>query len=166
MNNPLISPGLGTFVWMLVAFGILVFILCKWGWPIILNSLKEREQAISDSLNAAQKAKEEIKNLQAHNEELLFEAKKERDKMLRTARMTSESIIEESKQKAQAEADRIIANAQEAIRFEKLNAVHELKNEVANLSIEIAEKLRRQELSDRAKANELVERELQKTQFN
>ena len=74
MNNPLISPGLGTFVWMLVAFGILVFILCKWGWPIILNSLKEREQAISDSLNAAQKAKEEIKNLQAHNEELLFEA--------------------------------------------------------------------------------------------
>lgn len=166
MNNPLISPGLGTFVWMLVAFGILVFILCKWGWPVILKSLKEREEAISESLNAAEKAKEEIKQLQAHNEDLLLEAKKERDDILRTARLTSESIIEESKQKAQAEADRIIANAQEAIQYEKLNAVHELKNEVANLSIEIAEKLMRQELSDRVKANELIERELEKTHLN
>lgn len=163
MNNPLISPGLGTFVWMLVAFGILVFILGKWGWPMILKSLKEREEAIKASLGEAEKARAEMRELQAHNEDLLAQAKRERDELLRTARLTSESIVEEAREKAQQEAHRIIASAQEAIENEKLNAVHELKNQVANLSIEIAEKLMRQELSDRQKANDLIERELANT---
>ena len=81
MNNPLINPGLGTFVWMLVSFGILAFILIKFGWPMILKSLKSREEAIADSLNEAAKAREEMKHLVAHNEELLRQAKMERDEM-------------------------------------------------------------------------------------
>lgn len=165
MNNPLISPGLGTFVWMLVSFGILVFILAKFGWPMILKSLKERETAITNSLEAAEKAKEEMQHLTAHNEELLKQARLERDDMLRSARQTSEKIIEEAHRKAQEEANRIVDNAKESINYEKLKAMHELKNQVANLSIAIAEKLIQQELSDKEKANEVIRKQLEQVDF-
>ena len=161
MNNPLINPGLGTFVWMLVSFGILVLILAKWGWPMILKALQSREEAIAASLNEAAKAREEMKNLVAHNEELLREAKKERDEMLRNARLTSEQIVEDARGKATEEANRIIDNARESINYEKLKAMHELKNQIANLSIEIAEKLIRAELSDKPKADALIQKELE-----
>lgn len=161
MNNPLISPGIGTFLWMLVSFGILVFILMKWGWPMILEALHKREEAITASLNEAAKAREEMKHLVAHNEELLREAKMERDEMLRNARLTSEQIVEDARSKATEEANRIIDNARESINYEKLKAMHELKNQVANLSIEIAEKLIRAELSDKTKADALIQKELE-----
>ena len=131
MNNPLINPGLGTFFWMLVSFGVLVFILGKWGWPMLLKALKKREQAIADSLNAAQKAREEMAQLVAHNEELLRQAKVERDEMLRNARLTSEKIVEDARTKATEEADRIVENARESINYEKLKAMHDLKNQIA-----------------------------------
>ncbi len=161
MNNPLINPGLGTFVWMLVSFGILAFILIKWGWPMILKALKSREEAIANSLNEAAKAREEMKGLVAHNEELLRQAKIERDEMLRNARMASDQIVEEARAKATAEADRIVEAARENINYEKLKAMHELKNQIANLSIEIAEKLIRAELSDKSKADALIQKELE-----
>ena len=161
MNNPLISPGIGTFLWMLVSFGILAFILMKWGWPMILEALHKREEAITASLNEAAKAREEMKHLVAHNEELLREAKMERDEMLRNARLTSEQIVEDARSKATEEANRIIDNARESINYEKLKAMHELKNQVANLSIEIAEKLIRAELSDKTKADALIQKELE-----
>ena len=161
MNNPLISPGLGTFVWMLVSFGILAFILIKFGWPMILKSLKSREEAIEQSLGEAAKAREEMKSLVAHNEELLRQAKMERDEMLRNARTASDQIVEEARSKATAEADRIVESARENIEFEKLKAMHELKNQIANLSIEIAEKLIRAELSDKPKADALIKNELE-----
>ena len=161
MNNPLINPGLGTFVWMLVSFGILAFILIKWGWPMILKALKSREEAIANSLNEAAKAREEMKGLVAHNEELLRQAKIERDEMLRNARVASDQIVEEARAKATAEADRIVEAARENINYEKLKAMHELKNQIANLSIEIAEKLIRAELSDKSKADALIQKELE-----
>ena len=166
MNNPLINPGLGTFVWMLVSFGILAFILMKWGWPAILKSLHSREDAINASLGEAAKAREEMKTLVAHNEELLRQAKMERDEMLRSARLTSEQIVEEARAKAQEEADRIVDNARENITYEKLKAMHDLKNQIANLSIEIAEKLIRAELSDKTKADTLIQKELELMQLN
>ena len=166
MNNPLISPGIGTFVWMLVAFGILAFILMKWGWPMILKALNEREKAISDSLNEAAKAREEMKSLVAHNEELLRQAKMERDEMLRNARLTGEQIVEEARAKATAEADRIVENARENINYEKMKAMTELKNQIANLSIEIAEKLIRAELEDKPKADALIKKELEMAKLN
>ncbi|MBR6048813.1 MAG: F0F1 ATP synthase subunit B [Bacteroidales bacterium] len=161
MNNPLINPGLGTFVWMLVSFGILAFILIKWGWPMILKALKSREEAIANSLNEAAKAREEMKGLVAHNEELLRQAKIERDEMLRNARVASDQIVEDARAKATAEADRIVEAARENINYEKLKAMHELKNQIANLSIEIAEKLIRAELSDKSKADALIQKELE-----
>ncbi|MCR5821817.1 MAG: F0F1 ATP synthase subunit B [Bacteroidales bacterium] len=166
MNNPLISPGLGVFVWMLVSFGILAFILAKWGWPMLLKSLKERENAIADSLNAAEKAREEMKLLKADNEELLRQAKQERDAMLSNARMTSEKIIEEARVRATEEADRIVESARENINYEKLKAMHDLKNQIANLSIEIAEKLIKMELSDKQKADTLIQKELENAHLN
>lgn len=166
MNNPLISPGLGVIVWMLVAFGILVFILLKWGWPVVLKALKNREEAISESLKAAERAHEEMKNLQAGNEELLKEAKAQRDEILRHARLTSDQIIEDARAKATLEADRIVESARENINYEKLKAMHDLKNQMANLSIEIAEKLLKAELSDKEKANEFVAKEIEKAHLN
>lgn len=166
MNNPLINPGIGTFVWMLISFGILAFILIKFGWPMILKSLKKREEAIAASLNEAAKAREEMKSLVAHNEELLRQAKIERDQMLRDARTTGDQIIEEARAKATAEADRIVDAARENINYEKLKAMTELKNEIANLSIEIAEKLIRAELSDKSKADAVIAREMERMQLN
>ena len=166
MNNPLISPGIGTFVWLLVSFGILAFILMKWGWPMFLEALKNREEAIAASLNAAAKAREEMKSLVAHNEELLRQAKMERDEMLRNARLASEQIVEEARTKATAEADRIVEAARENINYEKLKAMTELKNQIANLSIEIAEKLIRVELSDKPKADALIQKELEMAKLN
>ena len=166
MNNPLISPGLGTFFWMLVSFGILVFILGKWGWPMLLKALKNREKAIADSLNAAEKVREEMKMLVAHNEDLLKEAKLQRDEMLRNARLTSDKIVEDARLKATEEADRIVESARENINYEKLKAMHELKNQIASLSIEIAEKLMKAELSDRQRAENLVRQELENAHLN
>ena len=166
MNNPLINPGIGVIFWMLVSFGILAFILIKWGWPAILKALHSREEAISASLSEAAKARQEMKSLVAHNEELLRQAKLERDEMLRSARLTSEQIVEEARAKAQEEADRIVDNARENINYEKLKAMHDLKNQIANLSIEIAEKLIRAELSDKPKADTLIQKELELMQLN
>ena len=166
MNNPLINPGIGTFVWLLVSFGILAFILMKWGWPMILKALKSREEAIANSLNEANKAREEMKNLVAHNEELLRQAKMERDEMLRNARLASEQIVEEARTKATAEADRIVEAARENINYEKMKAMTELKNQIANLSIEIAEKLIRAELSDKPKADALIQKEREMAKLN
>ena len=166
MNNPLINPGIGTFVWMLVSFGILAFILMRFGWPMILKALKKREEAIERSLGEAAKAREEMKTLVSHNEELLRQAKMERDEMLRNARVASDEIIEKARTKASEEADRIIDSARESIEFERLKAVHELKNQIANLSIEIAEKLIRAELSDKPKADALIQKELEIMNLN
>lgn len=166
MNNPLINPGIGTFVWMLVSFGILAFILIKWGWPMMLKSLKKREEAIAASLNEAAKAREEMKSLTVHNEELLRQAKIERDQMLRDARMAGDQIIEEARARATAEADRIVDAARENINYEKLKAMTELKNEIANLSIGIAEKLIRAELSDKSKSDAVIAREMERMQLN
>lgn len=163
MNNPLINPGLGTFFWMVVSFAILVIILAKWGWPVILRSLKERERAIADSLNAAQRAREEMDQLKAHNEELLRQAKVERDELLRQARLTSDQIVEEARSKAAQEADRIVEAARDNINYEKLKAMHELKNQVATLSIDIAEKVLQRELGDRSAADAIIRAQLEQS---
>ncbi len=166
MNNPLINPGLGTFFWMLVSFGVLVFILGKWGWPMLLKALKKREKAIADSLAAAEKAREEMAQLVAHNDDLLKEAKLQRDELLRNARLTSEKIVEDARLKATEEADRIVESARESINYEKLRAMTDLKNQIATLSIDIAEKLMKAELSDKEKANSLIRRELEEAHLN
>lgn len=162
----LITPGLGLLCWMTLAFAILVFILVKFGWPVVLKALHDRENDINNALTAAERAKEEMKKLTAHNDELLVEAKKERDEMLRNARMASEQIIEDARAKATEEADRIVENARENINYEKLQALHDLKNQIANLSIEMAEKVMKHELQDRNRAADFIKGELENVHLN
>ncbi|KAF0198184.1 MAG: F-type H+-transporting ATPase subunit b [Bacteroidetes bacterium] len=162
----LVSPGIGLIFWMTLAFGLLLFILGKFVWPPIMRALSEREQAIELALHEADKARKEMEDLRFSNEQLLREAKEERDGILRDARKVRESIIEESKVKATEEANRILENATERIHFEKMAAITDLKNQIANLSIEIAEKILRQELSDPEKDKAIVRKSISDITLN
>ena len=124
---------------------------------MILKSLKEREQSIAEALNAAKKAKEEMASLKNDSEILLRQARAERDMMLKEARDAKDAIIAEAKLKAQTEGSKLIAQAQEAINNQKMAAITELKNSVASMSIEIAEKILRQELSRDEKQRSLMQ---------
>ncbi|MBK6344804.1 MAG: F0F1 ATP synthase subunit B [Bacteroidales bacterium] len=162
----LVSPGIGLIFWMTLAFGLLLFILGKFVWPPIMRALSEREQAIELALHEANKARKEMEELRFSNEQLLREAKEERDGILRDARKVRESIIEDSKVKATEEANRILENATERIHFEKMAAITDLKNQIANLSIEIAEKILRQELSDPEKDKAIVRKSISDITLN
>ena len=153
----LITPQFGLIFWMVVTFLTVLFILKKFAWKPILSALSEREKSIQDALDNAKKTKEEMTALKADNERLIQEVRGERDKMLREARDTKDAIIAESKSKAQAEANKILAAARETLNMEKNAALTELKNQVASMSIEIAEKILRHELSNDEKQKALVE---------
>jgi F-type H+-transporting ATPase subunit b len=153
----LVTPDIGLLFWMIVSFGIVLFLLRKFAWKPILSSLRTREESISEALNTAKKAKEEMSLLKADNEKLIQQARAERDVLLKEARDTKDAIIAESKAKAQAEANKIMAAARETINTEKNAAIADLKNQVASMSIDIAEKILRQELSKDEKQKSLME---------
>lgn len=153
----LVKPQFGLIIWMTISFLVLLFLLGKFAFPMILKSLKEREDSIAEALNSAAKAKEEMAALIADNEKLLMQARAERDLMMKEARDTKDAIIAEAKNKAQAEGNRIMTAARESINNEKNAAIAELKNQVASMSIEIAEKILRQELSHENKQKSLMD---------
>jgi F-type H+-transporting ATPase subunit b len=157
----LITPSIGLIFWNTVVFVILLFLLSKFAWKPILGAVKKREESINNALQAAENAKAEMAKLQSQNEEILQQARIERDQMLKEARDSRDRMIAEAKSKASEEADRMIAAARDSIRNEKLAAITDLKNQVAVLSVEIAEKILRQELSSAEKqqalANSLIE---------
>jgi F-type H+-transporting ATPase subunit b len=162
----LITPGIGLIFWMLLSFGLLVFLLTKFAWKPIINMLEERDNAISEALDQAKIAREEMKSLQANNELLIIQAKEERDGIIIEARKIREKMIEEAKGKASEESQRIIESAKESINYEKMRAITDLKNQVAQLSIDIAEKLLTKELSDKEKQNKMIEGMLDEIRFN
>jgi F-type H+-transporting ATPase subunit b len=162
----LILPSVGLIFWMTITFLIVFFLLRKMAWKPILGALKDREKSIQEALDSAQKAKEEMAALQASNEAILMEARNERDKLLKEARDTKENIISEAKTGAQKEADKIMQSARESIQSEKTAAMDELKNQVAKLSIEIAEKIIRTELSSDEKQKALVNTMLNEVSVN
>lgn len=144
----LITPGFGLIFWMTLAFAIVFFVLAKFAFPIINRMLKEREEKISNALAQAERTEAEMKNLQANNEALLEQAKAERDEMMAEARRIRDKFIEDSKAKATEESNRIIESAKMSIENERMAAVTEIKNEIAAISIEIAEKILQRELAD------------------
>jgi F-type H+-transporting ATPase subunit b len=152
----LVSPGLGLIFWMVVSFSILMFITFKFIWPAILGGLKEREEEIASSLDEAKKAREEMKSLQARNEELIAEAKQQRDVILKEAKELKADMLNAAKKQASDEGKRLIEEAKKQIEQEKMAAITELKNEVADLSILIAEKLIKMELAARNKSKDLM----------
>ena len=147
---------IGLFVWQTVLFLALLFLLRKYAWKPILSAVEEREEGIKNALEAADNAKKEMEALNADNERILREAKAERDNILKEAREIKETIITEAKTQATEEADKVLASAREQINNEKLAAITELKNQVADLSIDIAEKVLKSELKDADKQKELV----------
>jgi F-type H+-transporting ATPase subunit b len=129
MNNPLVTPELGLIIWSTLVFCILFFLLAKFAWRPILKAVKDREASIENALNAAEQAKKEMQELSANNEVLLNQARAERDEMLKDARAVKDKMISDAKVTANAEAERIIASAKEAIQHEKLAAITDLKNQ-------------------------------------
>jgi F-type H+-transporting ATPase subunit b len=153
----LLSVSYGTVFWATVAFLVVAFLLKKMAWGPILKSLEERSQGIENALNEAERARQEMSKLQAGNEQLLREARDERDRILVEAKALKDSIVSEARSKASEESTRIIAAARQEIDNQKKAAITELKNQVATLSVDIAEKLTREKLSDSEKQKALNE---------
>lgn len=158
------SPGL--FIVQTILLLGLIFLMVKFAWKPILNSLNEREEGIQGALDAAENAKKEMENLQSDNEKLLKEARAEREAMLKEARDMKNKMIEDAKEEAKQEAGKLVAAAQASIQTEKKAAIAELKSQVANLSIDIAEKVVREELSNKDKQVKLVESMLGEATLN
>ncbi|WP_299127108.1 F0F1 ATP synthase subunit B [uncultured Winogradskyella sp.] len=153
----LVNPGFGLIFWTLISFLCLLIILRKFAWKPILGAVSEREEGIKDALASAENARKEMENLQADNERILQEARAEREAMLKDAREIREQTIAKAESEAQEKASQIIEKAQAAIESEKKAAMVELKSHVAGLSLDIAEKVVREELSNKDKQLKLVE---------
>ncbi len=162
----LITPSVGLIFWTAVVFIILLVLLRSLAWKPILSAVKEREQSIEDALNAAKKAKEEMALLNAQNEKIMKEARAERDAILKEAREMKENIINEAKNSATVEANKLIENAKTAIQNEKASAMADIKNQVGQLSIEIAEKILTKELADKSAQVALVNDVIDQVKFN
>ena len=142
----LLTPSLGLLFWTLLAFLIVFFVLRKFAWGPILNSLNERERGIADSLESAKRVKAEMAHLKNENEEFMAKAREERAAMLKEARETKDKMINDAKEQAKVEAAKIVADAQQTINAQKMAAITEVKNQVGKLVIEITEKVLRKEL--------------------
>jgi F-type H+-transporting ATPase subunit b len=162
----LVTPDLGLLFWQTLIFFTVLFILAKFAWKPIVQALEERENVIADALGAAEKAKEEMKNLQATNEKMLQEARVERDKMVKDAQAAANAIVSEAKEKATEEAERIVYNAKALIETEKNAALAEVKNTAANLSLQIAEKLLKKNLSGDESQKALVNEYIKEAKLN
>jgi F-type H+-transporting ATPase subunit b len=152
-----VTPDYGTIFWMLIIFGIVLFILKKFAWGPILKALKDREKSISDALNSAEKARKEVAGLKASNDQIIAEARKEKDIILKEARDIKDQIIADAKMKANAEAQKSIEIAKQQISAEKATAINDIKKQVAELSVMIAEKVIRKQLENPKNQEELVE---------
>ena len=148
----------GLFVWQTLLFVGLLFLLAKFAWKPILSAVEERENTIKDALDSAEKAKADMEAVQADNKRILKEARAEREALIAEAKKTSTQMINEAKEAAQVEADKIASAAQASIEQEKNAAINEIKNQVASLSVEIAQKVLQAELVDEKKQQALVEK--------
>jgi F-type H+-transporting ATPase subunit b len=152
----LVTPGIGLIIWMTIAFLVVWVGLGKLAWPSIMKTIKEREESIANALKSAEAARQEMAKLQSDNERIMKEAYAQRDAIMKEAKELKDKIVSDAKDKAQAEADRIVASARESIVNEKTAAMAEIKSHVAKLSIDIAEKVLRSELSDASKQEKLM----------
>ena len=157
----LVTPDIGLLFWMLLSFAIVFFILKKYAWKPIMNMLYEREQSIELALKTAEKARKEMENLKASNDRIISEAYAEREKIFSDAQKIKEKIVGEAREQAIKEKDKILNDARMTIDAEKNAAIREIRNVAAELSVQIAEKIIRRELSNDQKQKELVEKMIQ-----
>lgn len=154
----LVTPDFGLLFWMVLSFAILLFILKKFAWKPVLKMIKEREESIAKQLDSAKAAKEQVEQLTAENEKIMRQARAEREEMLREAKATKDKIVAEAQDAAKIEADKIIAAARLEIQAEKDAAMAELSEKVGQLSVEIAEKILRRELSNETKQGDFMKK--------
>ena len=162
----LLTPSFGLIIWTLIAFLVVFFILKKYAWKPILNSLGEREKNISDAILSTEKIKKEMESLKSENEALLMEAREERSQMMREAKETRDKIISEAKELARLETNKIIAGAQETINQQKMASITDLKNQVGNLVIEVSEKILRRELNNKEEQEKYIKQLSEKIELN
>ena len=162
----LLQPGLGLLVWTLIAFLIVFFILKKFAWKPLLAALKERETGIADAISSAEKVKLEMASLKNENEALMNQAREERAVMVKEAKLASDKMVAEAKDKAKAEYDRIIADAQQAINQQKNAALTDVKNQVGALVIEVSEKILRRELANKAEQESYIKQLAETVKLN
>lgn len=154
----LLTPDFGLTFWMLITFGTVVFVLVKFGFPIIIKAVEERKKYIDDSLLYAQKAREELAQVKTDSQAIIDNAHREQAIILAEAATARDKIIDGAKDKAEKEANLIIKNALEHIQIEKEDALRQIRQEVATLSIGIAEKVLRDKLNDNNSQMEMIER--------
>jgi len=162
----LLTPDLGLFVWNLIAFLIVFFLLKKFAWKPILQSLKERETGIADALATADRVKAEVSQLKNENEALLQKAREERSLLLKEAKDQSDKMVAEAKEKAKKEFDRIVADAQQSIQQQKNAALTDVKNQVGALVIEVSEKILRRELANKAEQEVYIKKLAEEVKLN
>jgi len=150
LNSALLSPNPGLVLWMIIVFSALVFLLRKFAWKPIINGLKEREGEIEGALRMAEETRAEMAKLKSDNDRLISEARRERDEIIKEAKDASNRLIAEAKDAAQVQSARILDDARASIAHEREVMLAQVKKDVAGLSLEIAEKVLRKELSDKA----------------
>lgn len=162
----LITPGIGLVFWTTVIFLLLLLLLKKFAWKPIIGAVDARNKSIADALKLAETTRAEMVQLQADNETILQEARKERDALLKEARELKDQIVSQAQQEAQVEAEKITRLALQSIENEKLNAIEELRGKVAEISIEIAEKILSQELTDKKASERIISQSIQNLKSN
>ena len=162
----LISPAYGTIFWMVLAFGLVFFILAKFAWGPILKGLKDREESIEDALQAADDARKEMTALQADHEKIMKEARAERDILMIEARKMRDEIIEVARLEAEKEGEKLMDSARKLIESEKVSAIGEIREQISVLSVQVAEKILRNELSDVTTSETLIKDMLKDMKLN
>ena len=151
-----VTPDYGTIFWMVIIFGITLFILKKFAWKPILNALKDREASIAEALSSADKARTEVAGLKADHEKIIAEARKEKDVILKEAKDIKDKMLAEVKEQAQGEGQKLIEAARQQIEAEKQAAIADMKKQVVELSVLIAEKVIQKELKEKNDQEDLV----------
>lgn len=154
----LITPDFGLLVWMTLIFGIVFFVLAKWGFPMITGSVEKRAARINDSIKAAKAAEEKLRGLAEQQSRMIEETRQEQNRILKEAAASRDAIVEQAKEQARDEASRILAQARTQIAAEKESALRDVRKEVALLSISVAEKVLKKSLSDADGQAALVDR--------
>lgn len=162
----LFTPDIGLIFWMLIPFGIVFFVLAKYAWPVILKGVEKRASFIDESLQAANEANKRLEGIKEEGELILAQAKEEQLRLLKDGAEMREQILKEAKQQASVEAGKVIQEARLIIQKEKEDAVREVRAQVAELSIGIAEKILRKNLENKAAQMELVDKLIDEAQKN
>lgn len=162
----LVTPNSGTIFWLIIIFGIVIFILGKYAWKPILNVLKEREESIRDALRSADLARNQLENLKNEQDLMRVSALEEREQILKDARVIKERIIAEAREKATRDSEKLLAQVHEQIENEKNMALNDLKQQVAEFSVRIAETILKEKLESTPRQEKIIRTQLEEFKLN